>query len=186
PGVTPPKRESFGMTLIKTVMPHELNGKVDIEFAADGVKGEFVVPRQHLITDETTVAEPETVTPAPLLKGRTLPEHALVVEDSLIIALDLQKRLTHLGVGHVDIAGSIEQAQIKVNQRLPALALFDVHLGHETTLALIKKLKMQKVPIVIISGYGEDLVLPSELQDVPLLTKPVAENQLTRALVSIL
>lgn len=186
PRVTTPKRESFGMTLIKTVMPHELNGKVDIEFAADGVKGEFVVPRQHLSIDETTAPKPETVTAAPLLKGRKMPEHALVVEDSLVIALDLQKRLTRLGLAHVDIAGSIEQAQIKVNQRLPELALFDVHLGHESSLALIKKLKRQKIPIVIISGYGEDLVLPSELQDVPLLTKPVAENTLTRALASIL
>ncbi|MBU2978965.1 HWE histidine kinase domain-containing protein [Alteromonas sp. C1M14] len=185
PPVVPPQRESFGMTLIRTVMPHELDGDVDIQFAPDGIKGTFRLPRRHLSFDDLAKSEQNETLSAPL-KSHQLPDNALVVEDSLIIALDLQKRLTRMGIAHVDIAGSIEQAKSKISQCLPSLALFDVHLGNETTLALIKELKMKKVPVVIISGYGEDLVLPSELQDVPLLTKPVGDTSLTATLASIL
>ena len=186
PPVSLPGKDSFGMTMIRNVIPHELEGEVDIEFSPGGVRATLVIPHRYLVVKDTladneneaAVAQPDT--------SLSMPEHALVVEDSLVIALDMQKKLKALGVQNVAVAGTLAAARRSVEGREPGLAVFDVHLGNETSFDLIRQLSVKGIPAIIVSGYGEDVDIPDEIKHVPVLTKPVTGQDLITTLAQIL
>lgn len=186
PPVSPPKREGFGMTLIRSVIPHELGGRLDIDFAPVGVNASIFIPERYVSaysapTSETSKALPETkATEAP-----TLPERALVVEDSLVIALDVQAKLKRMGIAQVAVAGTIETARAQVQTLRPGLVVFDIHLGKETTLGLLQEVINSHTPCLIVSGYGEQLNLPARFDAVPVVSKPVSEQNLTQVVSTL-
>lgn len=180
PPVTAPSREGFGMTLIQSVIPHELSGQMDIDFNDTGVTARMRVPARFLTLTETP--------PEPLVTGAEqettaqLPESVLLVEDSLVIALDLQKKLQQLGIEQVAIAGNLPSAEQQLNEKRPDFLISDVHLGRETTFSLVARAVEAGIPSMIISGYGDELALPDTLSQVPMLTKPVGESVLLQTL----
>ena len=145
-----------------------------------------MIPHRYLVVKDTSadsenvaaIAEPDT--------SLSMPEHALVVEDSLVIALDMQKKLKALGVQNVAVAGTLAAARRSVEGREPGLAVFDVHLGNETSFDLIRQLSVKGIPAIIVSGYGEDVDIPDEIKHVPVLTKPVTGQDLITTLAQIL
>ena len=179
PPVSPPKREGFGMTLIRSVIPHELGGRLDIDFAPVGVTATIFIPERYVsayskpATESAKMAAEPIVTEAP-----TLPERALVVEDSLVIALDVQAKLKRMGIAQVAVAGTIDTARAQVKKLQPGLVVFDIHLGQETTLGLLQEVINNHTPCLIVSGYGEQLKLPSRFNAVPIVSKPVSEQNL--------
>lgn len=174
--------------MIRSVVPHELDGQADIDFAPTGLKATFTVPSRflHFDKENTDKSARAPQTTAPVMPSSGVLQEAIIVEDSLVIALDMQKKLKRMHIESVSIAGSLETARQSFERRTPELALFDVHLGRETTFELIEEVRRNGVPVIIISGYGEDLILPDTLRDIPVLTKPVSDSALTEALVELL
>ena len=69
----------------------------------------------------------------------------------------------------------------------PALALLDVHLGHgETSERVASELLLRKVPVLFVTGYGEQNNLPAHLRGVPVLTKPVSTRDLLGAVNALI
>ncbi len=187
PPVSPPASESFGMTMIRSVIPHELEGEVDIDFQPAGVQATLMIPHRYLIVPAASPVDTAPETAAEDSTALTsLPDTALVVEDSLVIALDMQKKLKRLGIRNVIVSGTTDAARRSIAGREIGLAVTDVHLGKETSFELIRELLKDKVPLMIVSGYGEEIDIPEDMNVVPVLTKPVADPDLKVALARLL
>lgn len=84
-----------------------------------------------------------------------IPAHVLVVEDSLIIAMDTEDSLRSLGVETVTTAGSVSAALASIEQDPPGMAILDYMLGPENSDPVAEVLRQRGIPFVLASGYGE-------------------------------
>ena len=107
--------------------------------------------------------------------------HALIVEDELIVALDLQDMLTEHGYGSFAFAAASSQALEQCRLHPPDLITMDIGLiygnGRETA-RLLGEI-CAETPILYITGDA------SALQDQPnalVLEKPVSRRDLAAAL----
>jgi len=114
---------------------------------------------------------------------RNLPGHVLLVEDSPIIAMNTEELLREIGVGEVRVAGSVVQALGHLDAMRFDLALLDLNLGDETSLPIALRLTEEGVPIVFVTGFGDDLELPEQLRDTPILKKPYNYSDLEAILI---
>jgi CheY-like chemotaxis protein len=81
----------------------------------------------------------------------------LIVEDELIIAEDLRKRLTFLGFNVIGIATTGEDAVARVEETGPDLVLMDISLRGEMDGVEAAKLIQERTgtPIVYVTGHGD-------------------------------
>lgn len=111
-----------------------------------------------------------------------VPNHVLVVEDSIIIAMDAEDSLHELGVEVVTIAESVAGALRSIERGPPDLAILDYSLGDESCDAVAERLRALGVPFVLATGYS-DLELPlQELGARALLKKPYGKSEIAAAL----
>lgn len=106
----------------------------------------------------------------------------LVVEDSSIVALDIQHSLQNLGYEVIGIASSGEEALKKVRKTLPDLILMDIKIdgkydGIETA-ARIKE--NHDIPIIYLTAYSDQDTLTRAKITEPLgyIIKPFEEQEL--------
>ena len=109
----------------------------------------------------------------------------LLVEDSLIIALDAEDIVRRLGAGHVATAGTVEHALELIHDRPPDLALLDINLGNQTSLAVADRLDELGIPFLFATGYGEQAQLPEQHRARIVLQKPYTMENLARALPAL-
>lgn len=159
-----------------------------IDYASDGVRAHFCIPARHVseAKDDRTpviryprpaVGHP-VAPPKAILVGRTV----LLVEDSLIIALDAEDVLERLGAKSVVTASTVAGALEAVENSRPALAMLDINLGDSTSYLVADKLSEQGIPYLFASGYGEQAQLPERHKDSPVLQKPYTLENVARAL----
>lgn len=116
------------------------------------------------------------------MKAASLSENSrvLVVEDSTLIALDLEDTLTLNGYTVVGPAFTIEQATELISREPISLALLDLHLHGTLCLPLADLLQQRNIPFAFLSG-GELSDIPAAYRTVAFLTKPVSEQGLMKA-----
>ena len=179
--------EGFGMTVIKSVIPHELKGKASLSTQIAGLNAEFLIPRKYIEfgTSQTSTQhatrgdKPQAVSTANTEKILT---SAFIVEDNLLISLDLKKHLKQLGIDKIDIFGDINSARAALAKVKPSMMFLDVHLGNENTFQLGIEIQKLSIPFLFITGYGAAIELPDELSEVDILTKPVDTTLLKRSI----
>jgi CheY-like chemotaxis protein len=128
--------------------------------------------------DETTepAAAPHSGSHSNALKGK----HVLLVEDSLIIALDGQDVLHDLGAEKVEVASNVRAAlRICTTVNLD-LAVLDYNLGAENSEAIANLLSERGTPFIFATGYGSGLD-SSRFHAVPIVTKPMARGRSLRS-----
>ena len=113
-----------------------------------------------------------------MLNGRT----ALVVEEEFLIALDIQRMLETLGIAQTLFARTPAEAE-QLRARWPeiAIAVVEIRAGNSEALALAESLAGAAVPTVLVTADIEarhDLVAAMAL---PLVTKPIPEQDMTAA-----
>jgi len=192
PPVVVPTRKGFGSTIIDRSIPYDLGGEAQIEYHPTGVEARFRIPARHVSdTEEYTGpairfarSEPgrHEVPPEPLIEGRTV----LLVEDSLIIALDAEDILKRLGALHVASAATVEQGLSAIAEAKPSLAILDVNLGDHTSFAVADRLHELGTPFLFATGYGEQAQLPGDHAERIVLQKPYTLENLARALPEML
>jgi light-regulated signal transduction histidine kinase (bacteriophytochrome) len=170
--------EGFGMTVINSVIPHELGGTVDLFPKVTGLEANFLIPSKYVEIDESLSDERQSNVvairpPAKPKENQGKLGSAFVVEDNLLISLDLQKHLKRMGFESIDIFGDIGTVRNMLKKKMPQMMFLDVHLGSENTFQLGIEVKKRGIPFVFITGYGASIDLPSELADATVLTKPV-------------
>ncbi|MBV9527580.1 HWE histidine kinase domain-containing protein [Sphingomonas sp.] len=191
PEVWPPNRKGFGTTIIEHSVPYDLGGTAKVDYASDGVRAEFMIPARHVVQSADLSgnrislpgkpeAEPRDV--GMLLRGKNV----LLVEDSLIIALDAEDLLDRLGANSVATESSAVGAIAAIETRRPDVAILDINLGDHDSVPIANRLLDLGVPYLFATGYGEQGQLPDQHRSRPVLQKPYTLASLTRRLCDTL
>lgn len=99
----------------------------------------------------------------------------LVLEDSLIIAMEAEVILREIGAEDVEIVSNIDQAMAAIDAGSYGLALLDVNLGESMSFGFARSLKEKGIPFGFVSGYSDTGDFPPDMQQMPLLVKPFDE-----------
>ena len=187
PPVAPPQRRGFGTTIIERSIPHELRGSASIDYKVSGVEARFVVPAPLATRDEEPETDMNTATPSSDMPANAarpttaVSGEGLVLEDSLIIALDAADTLKELGASNVHISSSVGEALKMIEQRRFDFALLDVNLGSEQSVPVAERLAEIGVPFVLATGYGEAAALVESYPPCVIVQKPFASDTLSSA-----
>jgi two-component SAPR family response regulator len=103
----------------------------------------------------------------------------LVVEDEFLIAMDLSRMIRSLGA---DVSGpvrSVDAAAELLQKSSVDGAIVDINLGNEKSTLLVEELLAHGIPVVLTTGYSEDM-LPETLAQAPRLFKPFTRTGLER------
>ncbi|WP_158807390.1 HWE histidine kinase domain-containing protein [Beijerinckia sp. L45] len=191
PPVVPPTRKGFGTTIINRSVPYDLGGKAHVDYAPGGLRATFQIPARHV--SEQTGPTPAAVkyprpslghpteVPSKFLAGQKM----LLVEDSLIIALDAEDILSRLGA-EVMTASTVESALDLIDGALPTLAMLDINLGDQMSFAIADRLGELNVPFLFATGYGEQAVLPDLHEHRTVVQKPYTIEGIARILEDLI
>ena len=185
PPVSPPTRRGFGSVLIDRSIPFDLGGTATVDYAREGLRAAITIPAAHLAWREP---EGERAPPAPAapaaqaspLRGARV----LLVEDQFLIALDVETMLLAAGAVEVETCATLAEAEARLRDFTPDIAVLDVQLGADTSEPLALRLQAQGVPFAFASGFSE-LDMPAGLQDAPLLRKPYGSSDLVAVLAGL-
>ncbi|MFO1248685.1 MAG: HWE histidine kinase domain-containing protein [Alphaproteobacteria bacterium] len=182
PAVIAPTRRGFGSTVIERAIPFDLGGKADIAYPVTGLHARFTVPARHIAgLAGTAAAAPasagDAAVPRPL-EGRNV----LLVEDSMIIAMDAEDALKEIGAARVVVAANVARAMTALEKGGLDFALLDLNLGAENSLPVADMLTERKIAFAFATGYGEDAGLDNRYHSVLALKKPYTAGQLRQAL----
>lgn len=193
PRVEPPKRKGFGTTIIDRSVPYDLGGTVELEFDPKGVHATFRIPARHLSDARTSksgkpikyprpsIGHPQ-IAPQALLKGHNV----LLVEDSLIIALDAEDIAQRLGAESVTTSATVQGALDSIDHNLPTVAMLDINLGDRNSYPIADRLAELNVPFIFATGYGEQAQLPMNHRGRLVVQKPYTLENVARAMDALL
>ena len=187
PPVKPPERKGFGSTIIDRSVPYDLGGKARIEYKTGGVEASFCIPARH-VSEPRDHRGPEIRFPRPSMGHPTPPpdqvlegHDLLLVEDSLIIALDAEDILNRLGAASVSTAARVDAALEMITQLKPTIAMLDINLGDHTSFAVADRLLDLGVPFLFATGFGEQAQLPMQHRARLVVQKPYTLENVARA-----
>jgi CheY-like chemotaxis protein len=107
-------------------------------------------------------------------------KHALIIEDEVIIALEVEALLSDLGYLTCDIAASPSEALACATRRRPDLITADYRIvggtGVEAVSAIVAALG--NIPVVFVTGNAEAV---APLTRAPIVDKPIAARSLALA-----
>lgn len=191
PPVRAPQRQGFGTTIIQRSVPYDLGGEAVVRFLESGFEADLTIPKRHVAEASGKAREihfPKTgpghieEPPQNLLAG----QRVLLVEDSLIIALDAEDILARLGADSVVTAGSVDAALDLIDAATPTIALLDINLGIGTSFPIADVLHEREVPFMFATGYGEQAKFPDVHRARPVVQKPYTIGNIARALATLL
>ncbi|UAL10500.1 HWE histidine kinase domain-containing protein [Caulobacter segnis] len=191
PPATPPKTKGFGATLIEDVAGRELGGSARINYRPSGVTAmiqgaaealadappievESAAPERIV---ETVVAADENVRP-----GAIAGLKVLIVEDSLLLALELEAGLEDAGVEVVGCAAELSEALSMVELDFD-VAVLDADLNGQSVAPVAEILRTIGRPFVFATGYA-DKAAPMGF-DAPIVRKPYNVHQIARAVAGV-
>ncbi len=192
PPVQAPTRKGFGTTIIDRSIPYDLGGEARIAYRLAGVEAHFRIPARHVsepsdvkgpaIRLARTAVQSHGVPPAQIAAGKS----ALLVEDSLIIALDAEDILTRLGAAGVATAATVQDALRAIESSTPDVALLDINLGDQTSFPIADRLDALGVPFMFATGYGEQAQLPDAHAARRVVQKPYTMENVARVLAELI
>jgi DNA-binding response OmpR family regulator len=106
----------------------------------------------------------------------------LIVEDEALVALDIAGQLTEAGLTIVGPAVSVASALKLIRKEGCDAAVLDINLGRETSEPIVRQLRAQNIPFVILTGYANSAALP-RYDGAPALSKPARPAELIAALL---
>lgn len=179
PKVIPPSRRGFGTVVVEQTVPFELQGKADVTYAPEGVRARFVLPASFisLKADTEEAEDSHEWTKAADLSGKRI----LLVEDSMMIALDAQSTLQDAEID-AEVAGSVADAIRAVEIERFDAAVLDINLSGETSFGVADCCISRHMPFVFATGYGESVIIPDRFKGVPIVSKPYDVEMLRDAL----
>jgi two-component sensor histidine kinase/CheY-like chemotaxis protein len=193
PAVKKPKRQGFGTTIIERSVPYDLGGTARIEYRADGVEAHFCIPKRHVSDPPENRGEPalSIQRPAPGHPQEAPPNvlaghNVLLVEDSLIIAIDAEDTLRKLGADDVTTAASVEAAFDLIEGAPPTIGILDINLGYGDSFPVADRLLELGVPFVFATGYGEQAQIPTQHHGRAVIQKPYTLEIVARAVANLL
>jgi light-regulated signal transduction histidine kinase (bacteriophytochrome) len=195
PVVKPPTRKGFGTTIIERSVPYDLGGTAQARYEPEGARFQFVIPARHVV-DAKANAGPtfnlmsrlhdkrglhQKLPPPGILIDKTV----LLVEDSLIIALDVEDISARLGAKEVQTYATVQGALDAIDREKPSVAVLDINLGDANSFPVADRLAQLGVPFFFASGYGEQAQMPSDHRSRKIVQKPYTVENLARAFATV-
>jgi CheY-like chemotaxis protein len=115
--------------------------------------------------------------PQSRLSGR----HILIVEDNFYQAEDSRESLARAGAVIAACRGTPPDVDALLAEARVDIALLDIHLGPVQSFDLARALRSRSIPVVFLTGYDAGVV-PDDLADIPLISKPADTAALVDAL----
>lgn len=106
----------------------------------------------------------------------------LIVEDEALIAMMAEDLLESIGCVVTAVAGTIADGLAAVERGEFDVAMLDVNLDGEPSMAIADAVRATGRPYVFTTGYGQDGVSPDHAA-APVLAKPYVLADLERALI---
>ena len=189
PPVEPPSRQGFGALLLERVTGRELGGEAKVQYRRDGVRATLSADRSALSsspeTPQLTVANgPEGAAMATDgASGGAIEPHdvrglrVLIVEDSMLLALELEAALAEAGAVIVGPAATVEEALCLITDGVD-VTLLDADLNGQSAAPVAAALAAARIPFILATSHDE------ELEDcaAPVVRKPYNVHQITAAL----
>lgn len=106
----------------------------------------------------------------------------LVVEDSVLIAMEVKQLVEDCGCGVVGPAATVAHALAAI-ESTPELAgaVLDVNLGGEWIWPVVDRLQEAAIPFMLTTGYGVHDI-PEGFRSLPIIAKPVTAASIRRGL----
>jgi len=185
PAVTAPTRRGFGSTIIERSIPYDLGGSAELNYRLAGLEASFCVPSRHVAGISEAQLAPRQIEEG--MEARPLDGcAALLVEDSMIIALDGEDALRALGARQVTTVGTVARALAAIEQERFDFALLDFNLGNETSAPIADALARHGVPFAFATGYGDSIGEIGRHEAVMTISKPYGPRQLSAAVLHAL
>lgn len=182
PPVKPPTRRGFGSTIIERTTSYELGGQADVRHVVGGLEADFIVPARYVAHTSPAPAHASQSPHVPVKTALPLDDKVvLLVEDSLMIALECEASLLELGAREVLMAATVADAKAHLAERAVDLAVLDFNLGQDSSLTVADDLSDRGAPMIFATGYGEALPLPQKHLGAPVIVKPYTVAELRRA-----
>lgn len=182
PETTTPTEKGFGTTLIEKSIPYETDGTVNIQYRREGVEIEINIPDSEL----GSILAPEdnqVLSPLSAYKPSFTGGTCLVVEDSLIIAMDTTQKLENAGFDAVKLASTDKEAIETISQNKINFAILDVNLGDaKDSNRIATILRSKNIPFVFLTGYDSPPIRRQFNMGEPILRKPLQQEQLSKIL----
>lgn len=191
----PASDRGFGATLLSDVAGRELGGQVEIDYRPSGVAARIVASpdavgerrsldvafeAEHVAGQITAEFAPAAPSPG----GRTDVSglRLLIVEDSVLLAMELEAGLTELGATVAGLAATLDEAMGMTSLPLDA-AVLDANLDGLSVAPAAEALRARGVPFVFATGYA-DRAAPMGF-DAPIIRKPYNVGQIAAALAQV-
>lgn len=175
----------------RSSVPYDLGGKAHTDYVPSGVQATFCIPARHVSEARSIAGQPikyprpavghPQAVPTSVLDGHDV----LLVEDSLIIALDAEDILTRFGAD-ITTASTTEAALDQLIDERPSFAILDINLGDQTSFPVADRLHDLGIPFFFASGYGEQAKLPVEHRSRIVVQKPYTTHNIARAVEELL
>ncbi|MEL7199562.1 MAG: HWE histidine kinase domain-containing protein [Pseudomonadota bacterium] len=187
PPVKAPTRRGFGSTIIERSIPYELKGEAELRFKLSGLEADFLIPKRYIVPVKKSGPALSATKPAASSRDNEanhgndfgdLPARVLVVEDSMIIALDTEENLKSIGISNVDVASSVDGAIMAIAKQQPDFAIIDFNLGTESSEPIAQELAKRGVPFVLATGYAEMADQIDQLGATGILRKPYGLSEI--------
>jgi two-component sensor histidine kinase len=192
PMTSPPEVRGFGMTLIEDVVGRELGGRATVEYKRSGVTA-MIHAAPDALVDEPEPDEPAAAPDQRIVEtvgggddtfraGDIAGLRVLIVEDSLLLAMELEAGLEDSGVEVVGCAAELPEALQMLELTFDA-AVLDADLNGQSVAPVAEVLRREGRPFVFATGYA-DKAAPMGF-DAPIVRKPYNVHQIARALASV-
>ncbi|MFT4251997.1 MAG: HWE histidine kinase domain-containing protein [Caulobacter sp.] len=191
PLTSPPATRGFGATLVEDVVGRELGGEAKIDYRRSGVSA--MIHAAPAALADAPEPEPAAVEPERIVEtigagdenvraGAIAGLKVLIVEDSLLLAMELEAGLEDSGVEVVGCAAELGEALSMLEQSFDA-AVLDADLNGQSVAPVAEVLRREGRPFVFATGYA-DKAAPMGF-DAPIVRKPYNVHQIARALASV-
>jgi len=177
PKTVPPTKEGFGTKIISS-LGRSHGGRAEFNWRPTGLK--FTLELQY---QRGSAISDRAVTPANTGGGAN--SRLLLVEDEMVVGMFMQELLETIGYRPTDPVGRLSEAMEMATKERFDGAILDMNLNGEIVYPLADLLTQQCVPFVFVTGYAPRSVDP-RFTDVPILQKPVLQEDLAEMLQNIL
>ena len=181
PPVKPPAHKGFGTTIIERSIPYELGGRARTVYRLGGLEAEFTIPARFVVRGEGMVTGRREVRTSACEAVPGFPGTVLLVEDSMLIALDIEEALKALGATRVITVSTVRQARDAIAEGGVEFAILDINLGSDSSLSIAEELHELGISFVFASGYGEQAQLTDKFAGCEVISKPYGQAEIVEA-----
>ncbi|WP_082545621.1 MULTISPECIES: HWE histidine kinase domain-containing protein [unclassified Sphingomonas] len=181
PPVRAPERKGFGTTIIERSIPYDLGGRARTTYRLSGFEAEFTIPGKFVTVGSGVVSGTGRSDAEAAEIPEDFPRSVLLVEDSMLIALDVEDALKSLGATRVVTASSVRQARDAIAAGHIEFAVLDINLGADSSLSVAEELRARAIPFLFASGYGEQAQLATDFAEEEVISKPYGRGEIIAA-----